>query len=318
MPKAFISPFYPFLDEAANDDGQDFCEHVVNFHSACAHTSRQTRCHSAPNLARAQAHARQHRLPVPDHLVLPCTPACIPAPLYTRYLFRDLCARCAPLAARDRHAAFSAAELAARDADYDARARACIPVFRELVRRASRFDLAGSEPDELFDHPEWVDAAHTVDPYSDGAGDDGGAAGAEEEEAPEADWAALDLGAPRPSTLAREAWYARHAGIRDDQGALGVAVGRRWFYVPGRRADETDLLVPAGALPGDEVCGICRAEYGEDRGGDWRRMPCGHVYHYDEIRKWLRYRTCPACRQAYQLRRVPNFAKAVTSRRKRG
>ncbi|KAI4326591.1 hypothetical protein MLD38_031889 [Melastoma candidum] len=46
-------------------------------------------------------------------------------------------------------------------------------------------------------------------------------------------------------------------------------------------------------------CPICKD--GMNDGEQARKMPCGHIYHSDCIRKWLQIRnTCPVCRFALQ------------------
>ncbi|XP_051127224.1 E3 ubiquitin-protein ligase SGR9, amyloplastic [Andrographis paniculata] len=90
------------------------------------------------------------------------------------------------------------------------------------------------------------------------------------------------------------------------------SVGRCWNLVDvmccgGGKGDTAAAAAAVAALPTVEVrgeyCAICKEDMGEDRDRDIDRdrgvcaMPCGHLFHWECILRWLGDRnTCPCCR----------------------
>lgn len=113
------------------------------------------------------------------------------------------------------------------------------------------------------------------------------------------------------SPLTREQWYARLAWrsaagneMHTPAAELGV------YYVPDDPSDDTGLLLhPNQPISSGEMCAVCmEATTGNSKDPEVRQLPCGHLFHFECILRWLHYRNCPVCRCVYVLKRLPRFA----------
>lgn len=110
--------------------------------------------------------------------------------------------------------------------------------------------------------------------------------------------------------IERQRFYARLAQARQISDIMKVPLEDRKYY-SGGQFDKTELLPSLGVADNDvagEQCGICQDPDCLLEHADPRRLPCGHVYHYDCISKWIYDEatpTCPECRQRYQIELLP-------------
>lgn len=115
--------------------------------------------------------------------------------------------------------------------------------------------------------------------------------------------------------IQRQRFYVWLAHKRHIENAMHSPLSSRAHFYGGRH-DKSELLVSVGVADkgvAGEQCGICQDPDCLLVDADPRRLPCGHLFHYDCIWKWIdlhetdRYdeQTCPECRQRYYIIPLP-------------
>ncbi|KFY65818.1 hypothetical protein V496_02339 [Pseudogymnoascus sp. VKM F-4515 (FW-2607)] len=327
----FISPFTPFLNHIIilERGGFDipitrYCEQRRIYYALCTHVTNSIRCNN--------------RLNYSYQSTLTCVYGCMKSDVeYVTYA-EYLCPTCERL---------GRPEPAPTEADFfrcNTKWRTLWDLSRtRFLQLVSDAEQDGNltlqdleDPDELLRDPnilgqellaenaaiELEDERQAAEEDDDDKDDDSESESESEPESEYEDFMEFDIPEPEPdesigwverlppadSELTRRQWLGRTAWRRAVAHRMGNPPGH--YYVPNSASDETDLMVRLQRLEADgESCGVCILEFNTEDGGDEdvRRLPCGHLFHFECILRWLYHRNCPVCRRVYMLRRMPRF-----------
>ncbi|ELR05180.1 hypothetical protein VC83_06528 [Pseudogymnoascus destructans] len=116
------------------------------------------------------------------------------------------------------------------------------------------------------------------------------------------------------ATVARAQWFARLAWRHATARARGRI--QALYYVPDNASDETGLLERPDPVPVGDTCAVCMMDLGAEGsdGEDVRRLPCGHLFHYECILRWLYNGNCPVCRHSKEVHDKDVHSKEVHSK----
>jgi hypothetical protein len=109
-------------------------------------------------------------------------------------------------------------------------------------------------------------------------------------------------------------WNYEYGKYRSSPGGQGPHAHR----ICDLKANGDGFLLPAEA-PFNDVCAICKAPPNTERYtgqgvGNPRKLPCGHVFHFECIVEWMTYRgcgNCPYCRREWPVIFKNGFDKQV-------
>ena len=279
---SYISPLTPSVTAELAEHGTfvEICDVVCVFANGCGHIIMTTSCHNTHNISKLQeAYPKKGKGEI--HLI-PCDGSiCNLNVVFTTIIPRS-CKDCTKLgdtaylgvgeaSIRSDHAKLqiSPDELQRRRIEYKGRFFSTLVRLREL---SGRFDLKNT-----------ICAFTYANPY-----------------------AHRNI----RQFVKRQRFYTRLAQIRQINDVMKVPLERRKYY-SGGQLDKTELLPSVGVADkgvAGEQCGICQDPHRLLEYADPRRLPCGHVYHYDCISKWIYQQatpTCPECRQRYQIELLP-------------
>ncbi|KFY14319.1 hypothetical protein V491_06096 [Pseudogymnoascus sp. VKM F-3775] len=318
----FISPLTPFLNHISFVEHgapiDRWCEHRLIYYSLCTHIINTSRCNNPDN---------------PTGMCLP-GPCRVPDE-YITYAER-LCPHCQPCGHPEPVPTED--EFARRNSEWRVRANMSRNRFFQLVSDSLQDgNLALQEiedPDEVLRNPNILGeeilaeiAACAVDDARNVFFDDEEEDEEEEDEEGSSEFEdpmGFEPEEPQPdqsknwvsrlpqenSPLTREQWYARLAwryAAGNEMFTPATEIGV--YYVPNDPSDNTGLLLrPNQPIPSEETCAVCmEATDGNSKDSEVRQLPCGHLFHYGCILRWLYYRNCPVCRRVYVLKRLPLF-----------
>ncbi|OBT65075.1 hypothetical protein VE03_05204 [Pseudogymnoascus sp. 23342-1-I1] len=321
LESTFISPFTPFLNHIVILRSQGapierYCEHRQIYYALCTHATDFIRCHNRHN----------------SDPVGTCNFTCIRFNYaYVTYA-EYLCPACEHLGRPEP--ARTEDELLRCSNQWRILSNLSSTRFFQLVSDAQQEgnlalqDL--EDPDDLLRDPdilgqellaeqaaiELEDERQAIEEYNDEDEDEDGS-DSESEDPME-----FEIPEPQPdqsegwverlpqadADLPRREWFLRIAWRREVSRRFGVPP--ECYYVPNNASDDTDLLVRVQQPETDgESCAVCITEFSTGDGDDdnVRRLPCGHLFHYECILRWLYNRNCPVCRREYALARMPRF-----------
>ncbi|KFY40969.1 hypothetical protein V495_05143 [Pseudogymnoascus sp. VKM F-4514 (FW-929)] len=325
----FISPYTPFLHHISileeDEPFQRWCEQRLIYYTKCTHSTEFRRCNNRENPNREDNNCNQD-CRLPEEYV-----AC----------FNVLCPDCETLGRPEP--AVSDDEIKRLYQEYDSRFNATFDNFYLYVCNAEQegnMELNRME-DVLYNQRSVdeeilaelaaaaIEDAHDVMELDGGSSEDEegssevgysgpgsspgpGSSGSERfyEFEPEPEREDYSEGwverLPRGDTaLTRADWFRRLAWRTARQREMRQPPAP--YYIPDKADDETDLLVRLQEPgTGEDQCVVCMDQLSE--GDDIRILPCGHLFHYECIRRWLFNRRCPVCRQRYEIKGLPRFS----------
>ncbi|KFX89808.1 hypothetical protein O988_08485 [Pseudogymnoascus sp. VKM F-3808] len=326
----FISPYTPFLHHASileeEEPFQRWCEQRLLYYIQCTHSTEFRRCNNRENPNREDNNCDEEDCRLPTEYVV-----CV----------NNLCPDCEARGHPEPAVADDERERLFQE--YNVRHQATLRIFDQFVTDAEQggnpelmdmenllhnqgnvgeqilAELAAAAIEDAYDVMD-LDGGSTQDEESSsgggyfgpGSSPGPGPPGPERfyEFEPEPEREDYSEGwverLPRGDTaLTRVDWFRRLAWRTARQQEMRQPPAP--YYVPDKADDETDLLVRLQEpRTGEDQCVVCMDQLSE--GDDIRRLPCGHLFHYECIRRWLFNRRCPVCRQRYEIKGLPRFS----------